>query len=327
MDGLSVPKHGFKLLSGTGNQALAEEIAGHLGVELCRVTCSRFADGEIFVRIDENIRGADVFIVQPTNPPADNVMELLLLIDAARRASAARITAVMPYYGYSRQDRKDQPRVAIGAKLLANMIETAGADRVLGVDFHQHQLQGFFDVPVDHLYAAPVMVSHYRRKQLKDVVVVAPDVGSAKMARGFAKRLNGTLAIIDKRRPTANVAEVLNVVGDVEGRDCLIPDDMIDTAGTVTEAARALKKLGANDIYVCATHALLSGPAVERLCAAPIVEVAVTDTIAIPEERRFPQLKVLSVGELLAKAIRFTHSEQSVSSLFDEPGSGPSKPA
>jgi ribose-phosphate pyrophosphokinase len=327
MDGLSLPKHGFKLLSGTGNQALAEEIAGHLGVELCRVTCSRFADGEIFVRIDENIRGADVFIVQPTNPPADNVMELLLLIDAARRASAARITAVMPYYGYSRQDRKDQPRVAIGAKLLANMIETAGADRVLGVDFHQHQLQGFFDVPVDHLYAAPVMVSHYRRKQLKDVVVVAPDVGSAKMARGFAKRLNGTLAIIDKRRPTANVAEVLNVVGDVEGRDCLIPDDMIDTAGTVTEAARALKKLGANDIYVCATHALLSGPAVERLCAAPIVEVAVTDTIAIPEERRFPQLKVLSVGELLAKAIRFTHSEQSVSSLFDEPGSGPSKPA
>jgi ribose-phosphate pyrophosphokinase len=325
MDGLSVPKHGFKLLSGTGNQALAEEIAGQLGVELCRVTCSRFADGEIFVRIDENIRGADVFIVQPTNPPADNVMELLLLIDAARRASAARITAVMPYYGYSRQDRKDQPRVAIGAKLLANMIETAGADRVLGIDFHQHQLQGFFDVPVDHLYAAPVMVSHYRKKQLKDVVVVAPDVGSAKMARGFAKRLNGTLAIIDKRRPTANVAEVLNVVGDVEGRDCLIPDDMIDTAGTVTEAARALKKLGANDIYVCATHALLSGPAVERLCAAPIVEVSVTDTIAIPEERHFPQLKVLSVGELLAKAIRFTHSEQSVSSLFDEPGSGPSK--
>ena len=325
MDGLSVPKHGFKLLSGTANQALAEEIAGQLGVELCRVTCSRFADGEIFVRIDENIRGADVFIVQPTNPPADNVMELLLLIDAARRASAARITAVMPYYGYSRQDRKDQPRVAIGAKLLANMIETAGADRVLGIDFHQHQLQGFFDVPVDHLYASPVMVSHYRRKQLKDVVVVAPDVGSAKMARGFAKKLNGTLAIIDKRRPTANVAEVLNVVGDVEGRDCLIPDDMIDTAGTVTEAARALKKLGAKDVYVCATHALLSGPAVERLCAAPIVEVCVTNTIAIPEERRFPQLKLLSVGDLLAKAIRFTHSEQSVSSLFDEVGPASSR--
>src|SRR5215210_6832824 len=317
MDGLSVPAHGFKLLAGPANPDLCAEIARTLDVPFCKLTVNRFADGEIFVRIDENVRGNDVFIVQPTNPPSDNIMELLLLIDAARRASAARITCVMPYYGYSRQDRKDQPRVAIGAKLVANMIETAGADRVLGVDFHQHQLQGFFDVPVDHLYAAPVMVSHYRRKQLKDVVVVAPDVGSAKMARGFAKKLNGTLAIIDKRRPTANVAEVLNVVGDVEGRDCLIPDDMIDTAGTVTEAARALKKLGAKDVYVCATHALLSGPAVERLCAAPIVEVSVTNTIAIPEERHFPQLNVLSVGDLLAKAIRFTHSEQSVSSLFD----------
>ena len=181
---------------------------------------SRFADGEIFVRIDENVRGNDVFIVQPTNPPAENIMELLLMIDAARRASAARITCVMPYYGYSRQDRKDQPRVAIGAKLMANMIVTAGADRVLGVDFHQHQLQGFFDVPVDHLYATPVFTAHYRKKQLNDLVVVAPDVGSAKMARGFAKRLNATLAIIDKRRPQANVAEVVNVVGDVEGRDC-----------------------------------------------------------------------------------------------------------
>src|SRR5947208_443886 len=297
MDVVSLPKHGFKLLSGTANQGLADEIAEHLGVELCKVTCSRFADGEIFVRIDENIRGADVFIVQPTNPPADNVMELLLLIDAARRASAARITCVMPYYGYSRQDRKDQPRVAIGAKLLANMIERAGADRVLGIDFHQHQLQGFFDVPVDHLYAAPVFVSHYRKKQLKDLVVVAPDVGSAKMARGFAKRLNGSIAIIDKRRPTANIAEVLNVVGEVEGRDCLIPDDMIDTAGTVTEAARALKGLGAKDIYVCATHALLSGPAAERLRNAPIKEVTVTDTVAIPESHRLPQRKVLSVGE------------------------------
>jgi ribose-phosphate pyrophosphokinase len=317
MDGNSVPSRGFKLLSGTANRALAEEIARCIGVDLCKVTTTRFADGEIFVRIDENIRGSDIFIVQPTNPPADNIMELLLLIDAARRASAARITCVMPYYGYSRQDRKDQPRVAIGAKLMANMIQAAGADRVLGIDFHQHQLQGFFDVPVDHLYAMPVFVSHYRRKQLRDLVVVAPDVGSAKMARGFAKRLNGTLAIIDKRRPAANVAEVVNVVGEVEGRDCLIPDDMIDTAGTVSEASRALKELGARDIYVCATHALLSGPAAERLTAAPIVEVAVTDTIAIPDERRFSTLKVLSVGELLSKAIRYTHSEQSVSSLFD----------
>jgi ribose-phosphate pyrophosphokinase len=317
MDRLAVSKSGFKILSGTANPALAEEIAHHLGTELCRVAVSRFADGEVFVRIDENIRGADVFIVQPTNPPAENLLELLLLVDAARRASAARVTCVLPYYGYARQDRKDQPRVAIGAKLVANLIEVAGADRLLGLDFHQHQLQGFFDIPVDHLYAAPVFVSHFRKKQLKDLVVVAPDVGSAKMARGFAKRLDASFAIIDKRRPKANVAEVVNVVGDVAGRDCIIPDDMIDTAGTVSEAARALKGLGANDIYVCATHALLSGPAVERLSAAPIKEVVVTDTIAVPPERRFAALTVLSVGELVAKAIRFTHSDQSVSSLFD----------
>lgn len=317
MDGFSTPAHGFKLLSGTANRPLAEEIARHLGVDLAKCTTTRFADGEIFVRLDENVRGQDVFIVQPTNPPAENVLELLLLIDAARRASAARITSVMPYYGYARQDRKDQPRVAIGAKLMANLIEKAGVDRVLGLDFHQHQLQGFFDVPVDHLYAAPVLTAHYRRKQLKDLVVVAPDVGSAKMARGFAKRLNGSLAIIDKRRPAANVAEVVNVVGEVEGRDCLIADDMIDTAGTVAEAAKALKQLGAADVYVCATHALLSGPAVERLINAPITEIAVTDTMLIPSERRFEKLVVLSVGELLAKAIRYTHSDQSVSSLFD----------
>ncbi len=317
MDELNVPRRGFKLLAGTANPALAKEISACLGVELGKVTMSRFSDGEIFVRIDENVRGHDVFIVQPTNPPAENIMELLLILDAVRRASAARTTCVMPYYGYSRQDRKDQPRVAIGAKLMANLIVTAGADRVLGIDFHQHALQGFFDIPVDHLYAAPVFVSHYRKKQLKDLVVVAPDVGSAKMARGFAKRLNGTFAIIDKRRPQPNVAEVLNVVGEVEGRDCLIPDDMIDTAGTVTEAARALKGLGAKDIYVCATHALLSGPAAERLRNAPIKEVTVTDTVAIPEGHRFPQLTILSVGELLAKAIRYTHSDESVSSLFE----------
>ena len=317
MDRLGVNKGGFKILSGTANPGLAEEIARHLGTELCRVAVSRFADGEVFVRIDENIRGADAFVVQPTNPPAENLLELLLLCDAARRASAARITCVLPYFGYARQDRKDQPRVAIGAKLVANLIETAGADRLLGLDFHQHQLQGFFDIPVDHLYAAPVLVSHFRKKNLKDLVVVAPDVGSAKMARGFAKRLDASLAIIDKRRPKANVAEVVNVVGEVAGRDCIIPDDMIDTAGTVSEAARALKSLGANDIYVCATHALLSGPAVERLTAAPITEVVLTDTIAIPPERRFPTLTVLSTGELIAKAIRFTHSDQSVSSLFD----------
>jgi ribose-phosphate pyrophosphokinase len=317
MDGLAVPAHGFKLLSGTGNRPLAEEIGRQLGIPLTKLTCNRFADGEIFVRIDENVRGNDVFIVQSTNAPAENIMELLLLIDAARRASAARITVVMPYYGYSRQDRKDQPRVAIGAKLVANMIMSAGADRLLGIDFHQHQLQGFFDIPVDHLYAMPVLTAHFRKKQLKDTVIVAPDVGSAKMARGFAKRLDATLAIIDKRRPRANVSEVVNVVGDVEGRDCILADDMIDTAGTVTEAARALKALGANDVYVCATHALFSGPAVERLKSAPIKEVVVTDTINLPPERHFETLTVLSVGELLSKAVRYTHAEQSVSSLFD----------
>ena len=317
MEGLSVPVHTFRVLAGTGNRGLADEIADNLGVDLCKCTTSRFADGEVFVRIDENVRGADVFIVQPTNPPAENLIELLLLIDAARRASAARVTVVIPYFGYARQDRKDQPRVAIGAKLMANLIEAAGAARVLGLDFHAHQLQGMFDLPVDHLYGSPVFTAHYRKKQLQDLVVVAPDVGSAKMARGFAKRLNGSLAIIDKRRPAANVAEVVNVVGEVEGKDCLIPDDMIDTAGTVSEAARALKDLGAKDIYVCATHALLSGPAVERLSKAPIKEVAVTNSIAIPESRRFPALTILSVGELFAKAIRFTHADQSVSSLFE----------
>jgi ribose-phosphate pyrophosphokinase len=317
MDGLAVPAHGFKLLSGTGNRPLAEEIAKQLGIGLCKLTCTRFADGEIFVRIDENVRGNDVFIVQSTNPPAENIMEMLLLIDAAKRASAARVTVVLPYYGYARQDRKDQPRVAIGAKLMANMITEAGADRVLGIDFHQHQLQGFFDIPVDHLYAMPVLTAHFKKKQLKDTVIVAPDVGSAKMARGFAKRLDASLAIIDKRRPRANVSEVVNVVGEVEGRDCILADDMIDTAGTISEAAKALERLGANAVYACATHALLSGPAIQRLKDSPIVELVVTDTILLPPERRFDRLTILSVGELLSKAIRYTHAEQSVSSLFE----------
>ncbi|HEX7243334.1 MAG TPA: ribose-phosphate diphosphokinase, partial [Longimicrobiaceae bacterium] len=225
--------------------------------------------------------------------------------------------AVIPYYGYGRQDRKDQPRVAIGAKLVANMIVSAGAERVLGVDFHQHQLQGFFDIPVDHLYAAPVITRYFLEKNLRNLVVVAPDVGSAKMARGTAKRLDATIGIIDKRRPTANVSEVLHVIGDVDGRDCLIADDMIDTAGTMVEAVNALKARGARDVYCAATHALLSGPAVERLSQAPLKELVVTNTVPIPEEKRFPQLKVLSVADLIARAIRYTHSNESVSSLFD----------
>jgi ribose-phosphate pyrophosphokinase len=317
MTDLSLSRSQMLLLSGSANRPLAEEVAAHLGQPLCQVTLRRFADGELFVKIDENVRGRDVYIIQPTNPPAENMMELLLLMDAARRASAARVTAVIPYFGYARQDRKDQPRVAISAKLMANMVSMAGADRVLAMDFHQHQLQGFFDLPVDHLYAAPVFTSHYRQKALRDLVIVAPDVGSAKMARGYAKRLNASLAIIDKRRPSANVAEVLNVVGEVGGKDCLIPDDMIDTAGTMAEAVNALKRLGAQDVYCCATHALLSGPAVDRLMASPVKEVAVTNTIAIPRERNFDRLKVLSIAGLLSKAIGYTHSDQSVSSLFD----------
>jgi ribose-phosphate pyrophosphokinase len=292
-------------------------VADDLGCELGRATIRNFEDGEIFVRIDDNVRGRDLYIIQSTCPPSDNVLELLLLLDAARRASAARITAVIPYFGYARQDRKDQPRVAIGAKLMANMIVAAGAHRVLSIDFHQHQLQGFFDIPVDHLYAAPVFTRYFREKQLDNLVVVSPDVGSAKMARGFAKRLGGTMGIIDKRRPAANVSEVMHVIGEVEGKDCLLSDDMIDTGGTLAQAARALKERGARDVYACATHALLSGPAVERLRDAPFTEIVVTDTIPVPPHKQFETLRVLSTDELLAKAVRYTHVNESVSSLFE----------
>ena len=247
------------LLSGTANPALAQGIADVLGERLCDVTIKRFADGEIFVRIDENVRGRDVFLIQPTNPPAENVLELLILLDAAKRASAARVTAVVPYYGYGRSDRKDQPRVSIAAKLLANLMTAAGADRVLSIDFHQHQIQGFFDIPVDHLYAAPVFRRYYEMKKLDNLVVVATDVSAAKMARGYARRLGGDLAIIDKRRPAPNEAEVSNIVGEVEGKHCIVPDDMIDTAGTMVSAIEVLKERGALDIYVLATHPLFSG--------------------------------------------------------------------
>ena len=306
------------LLAGTANEPLASEIAAAMGLKLADVTLKRFADGEIFVRIDENARGRDVFIIQPMQPPADSIMELLLLIDAAKRASAHRVTVVAPYFGYARQDRKDQPRVAIGAKLVANLIEAAGAERLLGMDFHTHQIQGFFDIPVDHLYAAPVLTQYFREKDLgEELVVVAPDVGAAKMARGFARRLDASFAIIDKRRPAANVAEVLSVVGEVEDRTCIIVDDMIDTAGTLVTVVDALKDRGAADVYAAATHPLLSGPAVERLEAAPIREVVVANTLSVPPEKQFSKLKVLSIAGLLARAIQYTHSNESVSQLFD----------
>jgi ribose-phosphate pyrophosphokinase len=305
------------LLSGTANRPLAEEIAQHIGFKLADCTVKRFADGEIFVRINENARGRDVFIIQPTPPPADNIMELLLLIDAAKRASAARVTCVMPYYGYARQDRKDQPRVAIGGKLVANLIEAANADKLLGMDFHTHQIQGFYDIPVDHLYAAPVLTAYFRDLGLDNPVVVAPDVGAAKMARGFARRMDASFAIIDKRRPAANVAEVVQVVGEVSDRPCIVVDDMIDTAGTLESVVFALKERGATDIYAAASHALLSGPAVQRLQNSPVKEVVVTNTLHVKEDRMFEKLRVLSIAELLARAIRYTHSNESVSSLFD----------
>lgn len=305
------------LLSGTANPELAERIAAHLDRPLCDVTIDRFADGEIFVRINDNVRGRDVFLIQPTNAPAANIVELLILIDAAKRASAARVTAVIPYYGYGRQDRKDQPRVSIAARLMANLITSAGADRVLSIDLHQHQIQGFFDIPVDHLYAAPVFMDRYKELE-GDVVVVATDVGAAKMTRGYAKRLDADMAIIDKRRPGPNLAEVVNVVGEVAGKRCLITDDMIDTAGTMVGAVKALWERGAKEVYCLATHALLSGPAIERLSSVDIEEITVTDTIRVSGKARegLPSLKVLSVANLLARAIENTHYNRSVSSLF-----------
>lgn len=308
------------MLSGRANLPLSTEIATLLGeddVESC-ATIKNFADGETFVRINRNARGRDVFIIQPTVSPADGIMELLLLIDAAVRASAARVTAVVPYFGYGRQDRKDQPRVSIGAKLMANLLVAAGTDRLIGMDFHQHQIQGFFDIPVDHLYAVPTLVSYFRSKNFQNLVVVAPDAGSTKMARGFARRLDATIAIIDKRRPAANVSEVMNVIGDVKGKDCLLVDDMIDTAGTMTEAIKVLKKMGAKRVLAAATHPLLSGEAVTKLVDADIAEVVVTNTVEIPEERKFDGLKEMSVANIFAEAIKCVHENTSVSKLFED---------
>jgi len=305
------------LLAGRSNRPLAAEIGELIGRSSDGATIKQFADGEIFVSIDQNARGRDVFIVQSTNAPAENIIELLLLTDAARRASAARVTAVIPYFGYGRQDRKDQPRVAIGAKLVANLIVAAGADRVVSIDFHQHQIQGFFDIPVDHLYAAPVITKYFRDLELENLVVVAPDVGSAKMARGYGKRLGASFAIIDKRRPEANKSEVLNVVGEVDGMTCLLVDDMVDTAGTLANAVYALKERGAKVVYAAATHALFSGEAVQRLSEAPLEEMVVTNTICIPEEKHFDRLRILSVADLLAKAVDHVHSNESVSQLFE----------
>jgi ribose-phosphate pyrophosphokinase len=309
--------HDMKLLCGSANRPLAQEISDALGVPLCNVESRRFADGEIFVKINENIRGADCYILQPTNPPAEHVMELLLLLDAARRASPFKTTAVIPYYGYARADRKDQPRISIAAKLIANIITAAGADRVMTVDLHSHQIQGFFDLPFDHLYGSILFLEYYRKKRLADeLVIVAPDVGAAKMVRGFARRLDAAIALIDKRRPAPNEAEVMNVVGDVRGKICIIVDDMIDTGGTFAQAAHALVENGAARVLGCATHALLSARCSEILESAPLEEVTVLNTIFIPDERKFPKLNVLSVAPLLAQAIQNNHEYRSISALF-----------
>jgi len=303
---------------GTSGRPLAKSICEHLNIRLGEATVEPFADGEIRVKINEDVRGADVFVIQSTCPPVnDNLMELLILMDAVRRASAERITAVIPYFGYARQDRKDEGRVPITAKLVANMITTAGADRVLALDLHAAQLQGFFDIPVDHLYAAPVFTRYFRRLQIPDLVVVAPDVGSSKLARAYSKRLDGGLAIVDKRRVSDTDTEVMTVIGDVKNKNILLIDDMISTAGSITQAATAVRDLGAKDVYLAATHAVLSGPAMERLDAAPVQKVVVTDTIPVPSNKRAKYLKILSVARLLAEAVLRIHHAESVSRLFD----------
>ncbi len=308
----------LKIFTGNANPALAQEIVEALGMEISVCQVKQFADGEIYLQIKENVRGADVFIIQPTCTPVDrNLMELLLMMDAMKRASAERITAVLPYYGYARQDRKDKPRVPISARLVAALLETAGADRILALDLHAAQIQGFFDIPVDHLFATPVLIDYFRTINIPDMTVVSPDAGGVERARAFAKRLNSPLAIIDKRREEANVAEVMNVVGEVEGRNCLLVDDLIDTAGTLVKGAEALLQQGATSVSACATHAVLSGEAIARIEESQLKEVVVTNSIPLSEEaRKSSRVKSLSVAKLLAEAIRSIHEETSVSVLF-----------
>jgi ribose-phosphate pyrophosphokinase len=308
----------LKIFAGNANPHLAQEICQALDMEVGRAMVTHFSDGEIYLQIKENVRGADVFIIQPTCTPVDrNLMELLLMIDALKRASAERITAVLPYYGYARQDRKDKPRVPISARLVAGLLETAGADRVLALDLHAAQIQGFFRVPVDHLFASPVMIEYFKGLGTPDVTVVSPDAGGVERARAFAKRLSSPLAIIDKRREEANVAEVMNVVGEVKGRHCLLVDDLIDTAGTLVKGAEALLAKGAASVSAFATHAVLSGPAVSRIEASSLKEVVFTNSIPLSKEaRKCNKIKSLSVARLLAEAIRSIHEETSVSVLF-----------
>ena len=311
-------KNALVVMSGSANPALARKVAEYLKLPLSNVENKRFPDGEIDLKVLEDVRGSDVYLVQPTCPPVnDNLMERPILIDCLRRASAERITAVIPYFGYGRQDRKAEGRVPISAKLVANLITAAGATRAISVDLHAAQIQGFFDIPVDHLYASPVLVDHFRKLGLQDLTIVTPDVGGIKMARAYAKRLAAGLAICDKRRSGPTETEVMHVIGDVQNRNVILVDDMVSTGTSIAEAARACRKNGAKDIYICATHAVLAGRAVEKLQAAPIREIVVTDTIPLDgKEKSLPNLRVLSIAPLLGEAIRRIHHSESVSSLF-----------
>lgn len=311
----------IKIFTGNAHPALAEEICDHLGLDLGKATTERFSDGEFNFSIGENVRGSDVYIIQPTCPPSDqNLMELLIMIDAFVRASANRVTAVMPYFGYARSDKKDRPRVPISAKLVSNLIVKAGAQRVLTIDLHASQIQGFFDIPVDHLYARPIIVDYFNTNKIENLVVVAPDTGGAERARAYAKRLDAGLALCDKRRERANEADVMNIVGDVDGKNCLIVDDMCDTGGTICKVAEALHKAGANEVMACFSHAVLSGRAVDNINSSYLKKIVVTNSIPLGENARKLEennkIEVLSVGRLLADAINSIHDETSVSSLF-----------
>lgn len=307
----------LRIFSGTAHPALGEAIARSLGVSLGHAHLSRFSDGEVWFQIQDNVRGADVFVVQPTGPPAnENLMELLVMLDAFKRSSASRVTAVMPYYGYARQDRKDRPRVPITAKLVADLLSTAGTNRVLTMDLHSAQIQGFFNTPVDHMFAAPVIIDYVMRLDLPKLTVVSPDAGGVERARAYAKRLEATLAIVDKRRDQPNVAEVHHVVGDVEGRTALIVDDIVDTGGTLAKVAQAIKEAGAREVLASSSHAVLSGKAMEKIDESPLSRLIVTDSIPLGNRRASEKIVVLSIADLMGKAIRNIHDEASVTSLF-----------
>jgi len=305
-----------RVFSGSGNKILTQQIVNYLGIPMGKAEVTRFSDGEISVKYCENIRGIDVFIVQPTNPPCSNLLELLLLIDAARRASAKRITAVIPYFGYARQDRKDQPRVAISAKLVANLLSTAGADRILTMDLHSASIQGFFDIPFDHLYALPIFLKVLKKQSNHNLVVVAPDVGSSGRAQSYAKRLKAGLCLVDKKRSKANKIKSATLIGNVEGKNVLLVDDIIDTAGTLCKAAKLLKKSGAQKVIAACTHPILSGEAVQRIQKSEILKLFVCDSIPLPEKNKIKKIEVNSSAELFAEAIRRIHNEESISSLF-----------